>query len=87
MKLYTASISSYRSKPETLLIEGNTEEIVDFINSVGDGNKVWSTGEKLLGDSGGYYYSTPTDYVEGFESLYEALMAYVEEDEKVMIKD
>jgi len=87
MKLYTTSIKSFRSQPETLLIEGNTEEIVDFINSVGDGNEVWSTGENFTGTEGGFYYSTKTDYVEGFKNLYDALMSYIEDDEGVMFKE
>ena len=101
MKLYTATIESHRSKPGTLLVEGSVAEIIAFINSLGSTYGVYHFTPGDLEENGGnwgfppedwtteapYYYQHGDKTQGGFESLQEALIAYVDDDEGVLLKD
>lgn len=95
MKLFSTSISSYKSQPEHLLCEGSLEEIANFINSVGDGWNVGKVEASDLEENGGnwgcppddwspekpFYYGTPTEIKGGFETLKQAVFELVSDCE------
>ena len=99
MKLYTATIETHRSKPGTLLVEGSVAEIIAFINSLGSTYGVYHFTPGDLEENGGnwgfppedwtteapYYYQHGDKTQGGFESLQEALIAYVDDDEGVLL--
>lgn len=81
MKLYETTISSFRSHPKKEpLFEGNVKEIVDFLNSVGDGWYVY-----FNEDANTWEYSTNSGHHSGFDSMEEALNARIDNDETVIL--
>lgn len=83
-----------------LLIEGDLQEVVNFINSVGDCCEVGKVESTDLEENGGnwgcppedwsedapYYFGTSMETKGGFATLDEALWAYVSDDEDVMLE-
>ncbi len=83
-----------------LLIEGDLQEVVDFINSVGDGCEIGKVEAADLEENGGnwgcppedwseeapYYFGTSTKTEGGYKTLKEALDAYVSDDEDVILE-
>ena len=98
-KLYTAKVGQPNRK-DRLLIEGEINEIVDFINSVGDGCRIGKFGSSDLDENGGnmgfppdewsepepYFYNTPTDCQGGFSTLEEAVEAYADSEESLIFE-
>lgn len=101
MKLFNTSIKSYKSQPESLLVEGGIEEISAFINSVNDGYAVGGPlTEADLEENGGnwgslpdgwtkdkpFYFDTPTDRAGGYATLEDAVRALVSDCEDYMLQ-
>jgi len=99
MKLYNTK-PGQRNKKSRLLIEGTLEEVVAFVNSVGDGYSIGKIETSDLEENGGdwgfppenwsekapYYFGTKTETVGGFETLKEALDAYALRAEDVILE-
>ena len=101
MKLFNTSIKSHKSEVESLLVEGNIEEIAAFVNSVNDGYGVGGPlTEADLDENGGawgalpdgwtketpFYYETPTDRKGGYSTLEEAVQAMVSDCEDYILQ-
>ena len=101
MKLFKATIESYRSQAGDLLCEGYEGEIAEFVSSVGDGYSLGKFIESDKEENGGawggppdnwtpeapFYVKTPTEVVGGFKTLRDALVGYADEDERVKLYD
>jgi len=99
MKLFSTT-AGQRNKKKMLLVGGDLQEVVDLINSVGDGCEIGQGKASDLEENGGnwgcppddwseeapYYFGTSTKTEGGFESLQEALDAYVSADDDVILE-